>query len=417
MSRIAHITALEILDSRGNPTIRVTTHTTDGYRGVADVPSGISTGTREALELRDGDPKRYGGKGVLRAIQNIHKIISPELLGKSIYEQAILDQYMIDLDGTSNKSHLGANAILGVSLSIAKAAANTARTSLFRYLNRADGITLPTPMINIINGGEHAQNNLAFQEFMICPHGLATFRESLRAGSEIFYSLKKLLCKKNYIVSVGDEGGFAPNFTSPEEALDCIVLAIVDAGYTPKKEVSIALDCAASYFYKKERDVYVDNRMGKEFFRTTEQQIDYLLSLIQQYPINSIEDGLAEQDWNGWKHLTQKLRGKVELIGDDIFCTNSSLLQKGIEEKVATSILIKPNQIGTLTETFEVARLAIENGYNLVASHRSGDTEDSCIADIGIAMGSTRVKFGSVCRSERTAKYNRLLEIELELSL
>lgn len=413
MSRIAQITALEILDSRGNPTIRVTTTTNDGYRGIADVPSGISTGTYEALELRDGDSKRYGGKGVLTAIGNIHEIIKPELLGKSIYEQAILDQCMIDLDGTSNKSHLGANAILGVSLSIAKAAANAAKTSLFRYLTRANRVTLPTPMINIINGGEHAQNNLSFQEFMICPHGLSTFRESLRAASEIFYSLKNLLHKKNYIVSVGDEGGFAPNFTSPEEALDCIVLAIVDAGYTPKKEVSIALDCAASSFYKKDRQLYMDN----EFFRTTEQQIDYLLSLTQQYPINSIEDGLAEGDWTGWKHLTEKLRGKVELVGDDLFCTNSSLLQKGIEEKVATSILIKPNQIGTLTETFEVTRLGRENGYNLVASHRSGDTEDSCIADIAIAIGSRRVKFGSVCRSERTAKYNRLLEIERELSL
>lgn len=414
MSTIAQITALEILDSRGNPTIRVTTTTNDGYIGIADVPSGLSTGIGEALELRDKDPKRYHGKGLLTAIQNIYEVIKPALSGKSIYEQAILDQYMIDLDGTPNKSHLGANAILGVSLSIAKAAASASNISLFRYLNNNNPISLPSPMINIINGGEHAQNNLTFQEFMICPHGIDTFKEALRAASEIFHCLKSLLRKKNYIVSVGDEGGFAPNFTSAEEALDCIVNSILDAGYTPREEISIALDCAASSFYKK--DKYVYSNLGKNLVRTTKEQIAYLVHLTEQYPINSIEDGLAEQDWNGWAVLTQKLRGKVELVGDDIFCTNPDLLKKGINEKIATSILIKPNQIGTVTESFAVAKLARKNNYGLVTSHRSGDTEDPCIADIAIAMEASRVKFGSVCRSERTAKYNRLLEIEQELS-
>lgn len=416
MSTIAHITALEILDSRGNPTLRVTTTTNDGYTGIADVPSGLSTGTQEALELRDKDPKRYHGKGVLKAIRNIHEIIRPALSRKSIYEQAILDQCMIDLDGTPNKSHLGANAILGVSLSIAKAAASASNISLFRYLNENNPILLPKPMVNIINGGEHAQNNLTFQEFMICPHGISTFREALRAASEIFYCLKNLLRKKNYMVSVGDEGGFAPNFTSAEEALDCIVNAILDAGYIPQEEISIALDCAASSFYKKDKHVYINNNLGKNLFRTTKEQIAYLVHLTEEYPINSIEDGLAEQDWNGWKSLTQQLQGEVELIGDDIFCTNPHLLKKGLDEKIATSILIKPNQIGTVTESFEVARLATKNNYGLVISHRSGDTEDPCIADIAIAMQAARVKFGSVCRSERTAKYNRLLEIERELN-
>lgn len=416
MSTIAHITALEILDSRGNPTIRVTTTTNDGHIGVADVPSGLSTGTGEALELRDKDPKRYHGQGVLKAIRNIYEIIGPALSGKSIYEQAILDQCMIDLDGTPNKSYLGANAILGVSLSIAKAAANRSKISLFRYLNKNNPIFLPSPMVNIINGGEHAQNNLTFQEFMICPHGISTFRESLRAASEIFHCLKTLLRKKTYIVSVGDEGGFAPNFTSAEEALDCIVNAILDAGYIPREEISIALDCAASSFYKKDKYIYINSHLGKNLFRTTKEQIAYLVHLTEQYPIHSIEDGLAEQDWDGWKSLTQKLQGKVALVGDDIFCTNPHLLKKGLDEKIATSILIKPNQIGTVTESFEVARLARKNNYGLVTSHRSGDTEDPCIADIAVAMQAAHVKFGSVCRSERTAKYNRLLEIEQEIS-
>lgn len=416
MSTIASITALEILDSRGNPTIRVTTTTNDGYRGVADVPSGLSTGTHEAIELRDKDPKRYCGKGVLRAIQNIYEIIRPALWGKCIYDQTTLDELMIDLDGTPNKSHLGANAILGVSLSIAKAAASASNISLFRYLNKNNPILLPTPMVNIINGGEHAQNNLTFQEFMVCPHGISTFREGLRATSEIFHCLKNLLSKKNYIVSVGDEGGFAPNFTSSEEALDCIVSAILDAGYAPHEEISIALDCAASSFYKKENHVYVNSNLGKKLFRTTNEQIDYLVHLTEYYPITSIEDGLAEQDWSGWKILTEKLKGKVALVGDDLFCTNPRLLKKGLNEKIATSILIKPNQIGTITESFKVATLATQNNYGLVTSHRSGDTEDPCIADIAIAMQATRVKFGSVCRSERTAKYNRLLEIEEEIT-
>lgn len=412
MSTIAHITALEILDSRGNPTLRATTVTNDGYTGIADVPSGISTGVNEAIELRDGDIKRYGGKGVLTAIQNIHKIIGPKLLGKSIYEQQMLDETMIHLDGTSNKLCLGANAILALSLSIAKAAANASKISLFRYLNQDQSILLPKPMINIINGGQHAQNNLSFQELMICPHGINSFRECLRASSEIFYSLKRNLIKKNYSTSVGDEGGFAPNFISVEEALDCIIFAIKEAGYILEKEVSIGIDCAASSFFREKEQIY---KYPKDNL-TSDEQVDYLISLTEKYPISSIEDGLAEQDWDGWKKLTEKLQGKVELVGDDLFCTNPSLLKKGIKEKVATSILIKPNQIGTVTETFEVANLARDNGYNLVASHRSGDTEDSCIADIGIAIGATRVKFGSVCRSERTAKYNRLLEIEQELN-
>lgn len=412
MSKIAHITALEILDSRGNPSLRATTVTNDGYKGVADVPSGISTGAKEAIELRDGDIKRYGGKGVLKAIQNIHEIISPQLLGNSIYKQQMLDLTMIDLDSTSNKSRLGANAILAVSLSIAKAAANASKIPLFRYLHLDQSIFLPKPMINIINGGQHAQNNLSFQELMICPHGIASFKECLRACSEIFYALKKNLIRKNYSTSVGDEGGFAPNFISLEEALDSILLAIEEAGYIPAKEVSIVMDCAASSFFYEKEQLY---KYAKHNL-TSDEQVNYLTSLTEKYPINSIEDGLAEQDWEGWKKLTEKLRGKVELVGDDLFCTNPFLVKKGIKEKVATSVLIKPNQIGTVTETLEVAKLAKDNQYNLVASHRSGDTEDSCIADIGIAIGATRVKFGSVCRSERTAKYNRLLEIEQELN-
>lgn len=412
MSIIEHIYAYEILDSRGYPTLRVTTFTNDGYQGVADVPSGLSTGTKEALELRDGDPARYNGKGVLKAIKNVTEIIYPALKGKAIYDQSIIDKCMIELDGTTNKSHLGANAILGVSISVAKAAAKAAKVPIYSYLNANKSFCLPRPMVNIINGGQHGQNNLAFQEFMIFPHNFSTFSESIRAACEIFYNLKKILLKKNYSMGVGDEGGFTPNCAHADEALEIIELAIKNTTYALDRDISIALDCAASSFYDIGKKVYIDNN----YQRDTQQQINYQCCLVNKFPIYSIEDGLAENDLVGWQKLTNQLGDKVQLVGDDLFCTNPDLLREGIEKGIANAILIKLNQIGTLTETLEVVRLAQKYKYNIIISHRSGDTEDTFLADFAVATGARQVKFGSVCRSERTTKYNRLLEIERELN-
>ncbi|MGL4348540.1 MAG: phosphopyruvate hydratase [Chlamydiales bacterium] len=413
MSTIEHITAHEILDSRGYPTLRVTTFTNDGYRGTADVPSGLSTGMKEALELRDGDCTRYHGKGVLKAIKNVIEIIYPSLKGKSIFEQSTIDQCMIGLDGTPNKSHLGANAILGVSISVAKAAAKVAKVPLYSYLSINKSICLPRPMVNIINGGQHGQNSLAFQEFMIFPHNFFTFKDSIRAACEVFYALKKILLEKNYSVAVGDEGGFSPNCTDPEEALEMIKLSIEHANYKLDTDINIALDCAASSFYDVEKELYIDNH----YKRDTHQQINYQSHLTNTFPIYSIEDGLAEGDLLGWQELTKKLGKKIQLVGDDLFCTNSILLQEGIEKGMANAILVKLNQVGTLTETLEVIQLARKHKYNIIVSHRSGDTEDTFLADFAVGAGANQVKFGSVCRSERTAKYNRLLEIEREISL
>lgn len=415
MSTIEHITAHEILDSRGYPTLRVTTFTNDGYQGIADVPSGLSTGTKEALELRDHDFTRYNGKGVLNAIKNIVEIIDPDLKGKSIYDQSVIDRRMIELDGTHNKSYLGANSILGVSISIAKAAAKAAKIPLYYYLSTIinnKSICLPRPMVNIINGGQHGQNNLTFQEFMIFPHNFSTFKESIRAACEIFYNLKKILLKKNYSVGIGDEGGFSPHLTNAEEALEIIELAIKKTNYKLYTDISIALDCAASSFYDKKKKLYIDN----DYKRNTQQQINYQCDLVNEFPIYSIEDGLAEESLLGWEQLTKQLGKKIQLVGDDLFCTNPALLQEGIEKGIANAILIKLNQIGTLTETLEVIQLAQKHKYNIIISHRSGDTEDTFLADFAVGTGAHQVKFGSVCRSERTAKYNRLLEIEQELN-
>jgi enolase len=405
MSLIKSCHALEILDSRGNPTLQVTVVAEDGSTGVARVPSGASTGEHEAIELRDHDPKRYGGKGVLKAIANVNGELRALLKGKSVFEQERIDQAMIDLDGTENKARLGANAILGVSLAAAKCAAQVKKEPLYRYLGGPQAHLLPCPMMNVINGGVHADNGLDFQEFMIRPVGAKTFREALRMGAETFHSLKSLLKKRGLTTAVGDEGGVAPLLKSHEEALDLIIEAIEKAGFKPKEEITIALDPAASEFYKN----------GKYNNRSTQEQIDYLSSLVDQYPIDSIEDGLDQNDWDGWEALTKKLGKKIQLVGDDIFVTNAHFLKKAIDKKVANAILIKVNQIGTLTETIATIRLAKAHQYKTVISHRSGETEDTTIADLAVAFGSGQIKTGSLCRSERIAKYNRLLEIEEEL--
>lgn len=388
--------ALEILDSRGNPTLEVTVRTKDGFSGKAAVPSGASTGENEAVELRDGDPKRYGGKGVIKAVANVNGPLNDLLKGKSVFEQVAIDNDMIDLDGTENKSKLGANAILGVSLAVAKCAAAAKKMPLYRYIGGPDAKLLPIPMMNILNGGVHADNGLAFQEFMIRPIKAPNFREALRWGAEVFHTLKAILKKKNLSTAVGDEGGFAPRLSGHEEALDLILEAIEKAGYTGK--ITIALDCAAS-----------------EFNPPSEKQIPYLSSLVDQYPIDSIEDGLDQNDWKGWAELTEQLGKKIQLVGDDIFCTNVRFLDRAIKEHVANAILIKVNQIGTLTETAATVHLAQKHGYKTVFSHRSGETEDTTIADLAVAFNAGQIKTGSLCRSERIAKYNRLLEIEEEL--
>ncbi|MEM1282272.1 MAG: phosphopyruvate hydratase [Chlamydiota bacterium] len=419
MSYIKSVKALEILDSRGNPTVKVYVETDKGVIGEACVPSGASTGENEALELRDGDKCRYEGKGVQKAVNNVNTKIADLLIGENVYDQSRLDMMMIQVDGTEYKENLGANAILGASIAIAHAAAQTAKMPLYRYLGGSHAYMLPCPMMNIINGGAHADNSLDFQEFMIRPFKATSFAEALRWGAEIFHSLKKLLKKNGHITAVGDEGGFAPNVGSNEEAIELILEAIKVAGYSPGEQVSIALDCAASEFYDKNSGKYVEKKRKKrdEPFeeRTAEEQVLYLEELCNKYPIDSIEDALDENDWNGWNYLTGVLGSRVQLVGDDLFVTNPKFLCRGIEERSANSILIKVNQIGTITETLETVRLAHTYGYTTVISHRSGETEDCTIADIAVATNAGQIKTGSLSRSDRIAKYNRLLEIEDEL--
>ncbi|MDO5664045.1 MAG: phosphopyruvate hydratase [Bacteroidia bacterium] len=414
--RIVSILGREVLDSRGNPTVEVDVLTESGAFGRAAVPSGASTGENEALELRDGDKKRYLGKGVLKAVTNINDVIAPALLGMNVLEQTQIDAKMIELDGTKTKSNLGANALLGVSLAVAKAAANYLGLPLYRYIGGTNTYVLPVPMMNIINGGSHSDAPIAFQEFMIRPVGANSFREGLRMGAEVFHALKKVLHDKGLSTAVGDEGGFAPNLTGgTEEALESILTATRNAGYEPGKDVTIALDCAASEFYVNGVYDYskFEGSNGKK--RTSAEQAEYLKELITKYPIDSIEDGMHEADWNGWKLLTDKIGGECQLVGDDLFVTNVDFLKKGIELGCANSILIKVNQIGTLTETLNAIEMAHRNGYTSVTSHRSGETEDATIADISVATNAGQIKTGSLSRSDRMAKYNQLLRIEEEL--
>lgn len=419
MSNIHSIHALEILDSRGNPTLEVILRSSTGCIGKAAVPSGASTGEQEAVELRDEDPHRYFGKGVQKAVAHVNGPLAKLLMGKDLFDQAAIDHLMIQADGTVNKSHFGANAILGVSLAVAKAAAACKRLSLYQYLGGPDAILLPCPMMNILNGGVHADNLLDFQEFMIRPVGAPNFREAIRWGSEIFHTLKKQLKNQGLSTAVGDEGGFAPLIDSPEKALDLIMQSIEKAGYKPKQEIAIALDCAASEFYDPIRKQYVEKKkqQAKEPFvsRSAQEQINILKTLAAHYPIDSIEDGLDQNDWTGWQRLTEQMKNQLQLVGDDIFVTNPQFLQKGIQEKVANAILIKVNQIGTLTETLETIALAKKNGYATIISHRSGETEDTTISDLCVATSAGQIKTGSLSRTDRVAKYNRLLEIEDEL--
>lgn len=414
--RIVSILGREILDSRGNPTVEVDVFTESGAFGRAAVPSGASTGENEALELRDGDKGRYLGKGVLKAVANINDVIAPALLGANVLEQTAIDAKMLELDGTKTKSNLGANALLGVSLAVAKAAANYLGLPLYRYIGGTNTYVLPVPMMNIINGGSHSDAPIAFQEFMIRPVGAKSFREGLRMGAEVFHALKKVLHDKGLSTAVGDEGGFAPNLTGgTEEALDSILTATKNAGYEPGKDVMIALDCAASEFYVDGVYDYskFEGESGKK--RSRAEQVAYLEELISKYPIDSIEDGMHENDWEGWKLLTDKIGDRCQLVGDDLFVTNVDFLAKGIKEGCANSILIKVNQIGTLTETLNAIEMAHRNGYTNVISHRSGETEDATIADIAVATNAGQIKTGSLSRSDRTAKYNQLLRIEEEL--
>lgn len=409
MARIISIHAREILDSRGNPTVEVEVRCDDGAFGRAAVPSGASTGVHEAIELRDQNDKRYSGKGVQKAIKNVNDVIGKKLIGREVTSQDSIDQTMIEIDGTSNKSKLGANAILGVSLAVAKAAADSKGLPLFRSIGGSSANILPVPLMNIINGGAHADNNLDIQEFMIVPLGFNAFSDAIRAGIESFHSLKSLLKKKGYSTSVGDEGGFAPNLNSNVEAIECIVEAITKAGYKAGKEIYLALDIASSELYKNGNYVIQDQKL------TEDRIVDLYRDWINKYPIISVEDGMAEDDWNGWKILTKELGSKVQLVGDDIFVTNPDRLRKGIKEGIANSILIKVNQIGTLTETLEAMRIASNAGYTQIISHRSGETEDSTIADIAVATNAGQIKTGSASRSDRMAKYNQLLRIEEEL--
>lgn len=411
MSFITQINAYEILDSRGVPTVSAKVTLQSGATGYAAVPAGASTGSLEALELRDNDPARYHGKGVQNAVSNITKKIQPALIGQNALQQADIDALMIQLDGTDNKSQLGANAILAVSLANAKAAANHRQIPLYQHLNQGETLCLPIPLMNILNGGAHANNNLAIQEFMILPVGMPTFGEALRAGAEIFYALKTELKSQHLSTAVGDEGGFAPNLPSHETALEFILTAIETTGYQPGVDIYLGLDVASSEFY---RDGYY-HFIPHENPLTCDDMINYLAKLVANFPIISIEDGLAESDWQGWQKLTQTLGNKVQLVGDDLFVTSTSLLQKGIDSQVANAILIKPNQIGTLTETLAAIQLAKAAGYRTVISHRSGETEDTTIADIAVGKAAGQIKTGSLCRTDRTAKYNRLLMIEQEL--
>ncbi|PID66397.1 MAG: phosphopyruvate hydratase [Gammaproteobacteria bacterium] len=411
MSTIQQVKAREILDSRGNPTVQVDVILDSGVTGRANVPSGASTGIREALELRDGDKSRYGGKGVLNAVKNVNTILNDALSGKR-FTQAELDGAMIALDGTDNKSKLGANALLGVSMAFAYAAAEESRTPLYKTFTRTDGkYGLPVPMMNIINGGAHADNSVDIQEFMIMPVNFDRFAEALRCGAEIFHALRKVLQKDGHITTVGDEGGFAPNLPSSKAALEAIMQAIRDAGYAPGKDVFLALDAASSEFYKDGKYELVGE--GKSL--TSAEMADYLADLAENFPIVSMEDGMAEEDWDGWKILTDKIGAKVQLVGDDLYVTNPKIFQEGIDKGIANSILIKVNQIGTLTETLQAIEMAHQNGYTAVVSHRSGETEDATIADIAVGTTATQIKTGSLSRSDRIAKYNRLLLIEEEL--
>ena len=416
-SIIKSVETIEILDSRGNPTIQVEVITEEGVCGVSAVPSGASTGSFEAVELRDGEKNRYQGKGVTKAVENVNKKISKKIIGMNVFEQRKIDEEMIRLDDTLNKSNLGANAILGVSLAVAKAASNTLGIELYRYIGGINAKELPVPMMNILNGGKHSENNISIQEFMIMPIGNITFAERLRRGAEIYHTLKKVLKEKGFAVGVGDEGGFAPNLENEEMALDVIIEAIKTAGYEPGKEIVLALDVASTEMKEEAKKIGKD---GYYFWKTdilksNEEMIDYLVNLCDKYPIISIEDGLAEEDWDNWKLLTEKLGNKIQLVGDDLFVTNMSRLKRGIDKKVANAILIKPNQIGTLTETLDTIQMAKENGYKTIISHRSGETEDTTIADIVVGINGMQIKTGAPCRTDRVAKYNRLLTIENKL--
>lgn len=413
--QIVEIHAREILDSRGNPTIEVEVRTVSGAFGRAAVPSGASTGENEALELRDGDKSRYLGKGVLNAVKNVNEVIAPAVIGMNVADQVGINKAMIALDGTKTKSKLGANAILGVSLAVARAAADYFGMPLYRYIGGANAKTLPVPMMNIINGGSHSDAPIAFQEFMIRPVGATSFREGLRMGAEVFHALKKVLKDRGLSTAVGDEGGFAPNLEGTEDALNSIIAAIKAAGYEPGKDVMIAMDCASSEFYHDGIYDYTKFEGEKGKKRTADEQIDYLEELINKYPIDSIEDGMSENDWDGWKKLTDRIGNRCQLVGDDLFVTNVDFLAMGIEKGCANSILIKVNQIGSLTETLNAIEMAHRHGYTTVTSHRSGETEDATIADIAVATNSGQIKTGSLSRSDRMAKYNQLLRIEEEL--
>ncbi|WP_312908757.1 phosphopyruvate hydratase [Tissierella praeacuta] len=410
MSIIVDIYGREVLDSRGNPTVEVEVWTEDGAFGRALVPSGASTGAFEAVELRDGDKERFLGKGVMNAVNNVNEMIAEEVIGMDVFEQAAIDKLMIRLDGTPNKGKLGANAILGVSLAVARAAADELGMPLYQYVGGVNSKTLPVPMMNILNGGEHADNNVDIQEFMVMPVGAKNFKEALRMGAEIFHSLKSVLKSKGLNTAVGDEGGFAPNLSSNEEALKTIVEAIEKAGYKPGEEIMLALDVAASEMYDENKKVY--NLTGEGRVLTVEEMIDYYEELVNKYPIISIEDGLAEDDWDGWKLLTDRLGKKIQLVGDDLFVTNTERLNKGIELGVSNSVLVKLNQIGTLTETLDTIEMAKTNGYTAVISHRSGETEDTTIADLAVATNAGQIKTGAPSRTDRVAKYNQLLRIE-----
>ena len=416
--KIKKIVGREVLDSRGNPTVEVEVFTESGAMGRAAVPSGASTGEHEALELRDGDKGRYGGKGVLKAVSNVNTVIAPALVGKSVLGQRAIDRLMLDLDGTPTKSKLGANAILGVSLAVAKAAADYLKLPLYRYIGGTNTYVMPVPMMNIINGGAHSDAPIAFQEFMIRPVGAPSFREGLRMGTEVFHALKSVLKARGLSTAVGDEGGFAPALDSIEDALDCILAAIEQTGYRPGDDVRIAMDCASSEFCREENGRFVYDYTWKDpkgGVLTSEEQVDFLEKLVAKYPIDSIEDGMSENDWAGWKALTDRLGSRCQLVGDDLFVTNVDFLARGIKEGCANSILIKVNQIGSLSETLDAIEMAHRHGYTTVTSHRSGETEDATIADIAVATNSGQIKTGSLSRSDRMAKYNQLLRIEEEL--
>lgn len=414
---IENIHAIEILDSRGNPTIQVEVELEDGSIGKACVPSGASTGSFEAVELRDSDDTRYNGKGVLKAVEHINYTIAEELIGENAYDQAEIDDIMISLDGTNNKSRLGANAILGVSIAVARAAANSLGMELYNYLGGINASVLPVPMMNILNGGKHSDNNISIQEFMIVPVGGVSFSDFMEMGVKVYKSLKEVLKEKGYSVGVGDEGGFAPNLPNDELALDFIMEAIKESGYIAGKDICIALDIAASEMFEEARKIEKNGYLfwKTNIFKTKDEMIDYLANLTEKYPIISIEDGLAEEDWDSWKKLTSRLGDKIQLVGDDLFVTNIERLAHGIEEKAGNAILIKPNQIGTVTETLDTIELAKQAGYKTIVSHRSGETEDTFISDLAVAINAGQIKAGAPCRTDRVAKYNRLLAIEDEI--